>query len=114
MFGQERNEAGVGHQGESLCRRGGQHGGFVVEQEQNALTGACRVQDSSQHAVRRVGELVFPRQRGAEVRQRFHRMQQPTEIVGLNRHRRSGSQIAEQVEGSTREAPRARAQCWLV
>jgi len=40
MFGEERNEGGIGHQGESLSRRGGQHGGLVVEEKERTFARA--------------------------------------------------------------------------
>ncbi len=46
MFGKERNEGGIGHQGESLC---------------HALARSCRFHDGRQHEPRGFRELAFRR-----------------------------------------------------
>ena len=45
MFRKERNEGGIWHQGKSLCRGRGQHGGLVIEEQKRAFARARRFHD---------------------------------------------------------------------
>ena len=77
MFGKERNEGGIGHQGESLCRGRGQHGRLVVEEQEHTFARARRFHDGRQHEPRSFRKLALRRERGTEFGKRLNRVQQP-------------------------------------
>ena len=77
MFGKERNEGGIRHQGESQRRGGGQHGGLVVEQQEHAFARARRFHDGRQHEARSFREVALRRKRGPELGKRLNCVQQP-------------------------------------
>ena len=61
MFGEERNEGRVRHQGKPLSGCGREHGRLVVEQEERAFARARRFHDRRQHQARCLSELALRR-----------------------------------------------------
>ena len=59
--------------------------------EQHAFARSCTVHERGEHGLRRFGKLLLCGHVGTQIRERFHRAQQPPEIFFLVRHPNFGA-----------------------